>query len=149
MSYEGYSVFYCKNGHRLGVRDAYDYEDSPPKCVICGSSETIIDMVDETNGCECQGEGSCAAHEKITDKDIIKYDPIVCSKCNGLGYIYSKNYMTTYCCNEPTCSKCYGTGKEYSLIENYSSIEPCVDCCGRGKKFVAVYNLSRIMKNGA
>lgn len=142
MSYEGYYVYYCKNGHRVGARDSY--EDVPDRCDICKATEMMFDSIDQTNGCECK-DNSCPAHEKITEKDIIKYDPKTCRNCKGLGYVDSKNYMIKWCCADPKCPKCFGTGKKYVLIFNSSSNEPCDKCCGRGKVFEKVYDLSKIM----
>ena len=146
MSYEGYYVCYCKNGHRITVRDCYD--DMPEKCDVCGETKMMFDSVNQTNGCECE-DNTCPAHEKITEKDIIKYDPLICRKCNGLGYVDSKNYMVICCCTDPKCPKCFGTGKEYLLTENSAANEPCDICHGRGKIFVEVYDLSKISHHGS
>jgi len=143
MSYEGYVVYYCKNGHRLGTKDAYE-EDVPEGCDICGEKDYVFDSVDQTNGCECR-DNTCAAHEKIIEKDVVKYDPIKCHKCDGLGYIAASNYSISSCCSDPKCELCYGTGKKYELQDSEEAINPCPICKGRGKVFVKVYDLSKLI----
>lgn len=146
MSYEGYYVYYCKNGHRVAVRDCYD--DVPEKCDACGETNMLFDSVDQTNGCECKNN-TCPAHERITQKDIIKYDPIKCTECNGLGYVNSRGHNVHRCCSDPKCEKCFGTGEHFVIVENPLSLESCDFCHGRGKIFVDVYDLSKISHHGS
>lgn len=134
MSYEGYDVIYCANGHRIGIYDAYD-DQRPTTCAICGDTSFILDVVDQTNG---EGE------ERITEKDIQKYDALNCPICKGLGYTDTKEHQVKNCCTNPTCNKCYGTGQEYYLVDYGTNLESCETCNGRGKIFAEVYNLSNL-----
>lgn len=51
MSYEGYTVIICENGH-ITTQDAYNdaFEVHIFKCPDCGAAEKMRAEVDETNG---------------------------------------------------------------------------------------------------
>lgn len=54
MSYEGYSQFWCKNGH-YWTRDCnllmnWGEEPTKQKCPVCKEEEVFENMVDVTNG---------------------------------------------------------------------------------------------------
>ena len=51
MSYEGYSAFWCKNGHYWTVDcNELMYDDEKQKCPICNEEEVFENMVNITNG---------------------------------------------------------------------------------------------------
>jgi len=151
MSYEGYVVYYCKNGHRVGSRDFYDYLDEYSNCPDCGEKITYENHVDQTNGCFCnelpEGE-KCEAHEK--ELRIIKYDSFDCKKCSGYKNItLTTEFKNSDClqCNKEnreTCPHCFGTG--IIRIEKSFSISHCLDCRGTGKRFVPVFDVSELVK---
>lgn len=162
MSYEGYEVVYCAScGYQLGTRDAYDsYDDfefdeesghikpNPKPCPICSSTKRVHDYVDQTNGCFCNelkpGE-ICPCHETITDKDIIKYVPKTCEKCDGTGFSLATDSFKTEKCScgrKPSCSNCFGTGETIVPFGKTSVV--CSVCNGRGKTFLPLYDISKL-----
>ena len=55
MSYEGYSQFWCKNGHywKIDCEELPNLmyeEDKKQKCPVCGEEEVFENMVNITNG---------------------------------------------------------------------------------------------------
>jgi len=65
MSYEGYYIHFCEEGHE-SVRDAY--EDDPEHCRQCGGEFVASFSVDETNGPDehgfCPGERELIAYRE-------------------------------------------------------------------------------------
>ena len=49
MSFEGYYVAFCKNGHEFGC-DVYDFSVSGDKCPKCSEKVYYFHIVDQTNG---------------------------------------------------------------------------------------------------
>jgi hypothetical protein len=157
MSYEGFVVKYCKNGHRKttvnALVDMYDGEEAEP-CKICGEKEEVCDSVDETNGCECEylteeqrNSGvQCPAHESISYKDIIGYDKVKCKNCNGRGRVLIKTFVPVDCScggKDKKCLECFGTGTAIHLYEglNEGTHMDCLTCQGRGFTFVPRFDL--------
>jgi len=153
MSYEGYEVKYCSNGHKKDVVDALStmYDDEDVKPCFCGSDEEYWDSVDETNGCECAhlsteelSDGiQCCAHEKVTK--IIGYTMVPCKTCNGETMVLDKQQEG--CCGKPDCPECFGTKIKY--VDSTVNIKRmCPKCFGRGTEPIPVYDIS-ILKRRA
>ena len=152
MSYEGYEIGYCKNGHEVYIGDSYL---SPVNltCPVCGETEMVLDYIDYTNGCECdtdcykkQGK-RCPAHP--TKLDLIKYDSIICKTCSGRGYTKVSTMFSTkkcFCDRNPSCSICFGTNCVYMPYIDTMSDILCDVCFGRGTSFVPVYDLTPLLK---
>lgn len=163
MSYEGYEVVYCVCGVRKRSNDAYDSvdpEDEKP-CVFCGSTKTVTDCIDETNGCYCDELAAdysgdeenidnlptCPAHEKIDETDIVGWAMKQCTACNGEGYaetVQEWENAPCDCDSKPSCAKCYGTG--LLREESVWTETQCHACKGTGKLFVPRYNVSKLKR---
>jgi len=147
VSYEGYEVKYCSNGHRKAVVDALEglYGDEKVEKCFCGSDEEYWDSVNETNGCECEhltdeehSKGiQCGAHESVTK--IIGYTMVSCKLCKGEKLVLDQQEEP--CCGEPDCPQCFGTKLKY--IESTVNIKRrCPRCTGRGTEPIPVYDIS-------
>jgi len=144
MSYEGYEVKYCGNGHKKAVVDAlttmYDPEEVKP--CFCGSDKEYWDSVDETNGCSCEDtdrpqEYQCPCHEKVTK--ILGYTMIPCRQCNGSGTV--PDVFEEKCCGTADCRLCFGTGTKY--VDSSCNINrKCPNCLGRGTYPVPIYDIA-------
>ena len=147
MSYEGYEVKYCSNGHKKAVADAlssmYDEENVIP--CFCGSDEEYWDSVNETNGCECEhltdeerSKGiQCCAHEEVTK--IIGYTMVPCKECKGTTMVFDT--VETECCGKVDCPECFGTKIKYAP-SSCNIQRKCPTCLGRGSEPVPIYDIS-------
>lgn len=176
MSYEGYEVYYCKNGHRIGSWDVYD-PDSPSgycgifdkklRCPICGLVEYVVDCVDQTNGCECEytlketGK-KCGSHPKV-DK-IVGYTGVDCERCSGEKLVKIPDIYESVPCskcgvdvtlpgspvfedNDP-CSACEDCfGMGVTRMPISFVLIECPDCRGTGKSYVPIYDISPIVRD--
>jgi hypothetical protein len=148
MSYEGYEVKYCSNGHKKEVVDALAgmYGDETVKPCFCGSDEEYWDSVNETNGCECEylsdeerAKGvKCGAHEKVPQKPI-GYTMVKCKECNGSGMVM--DVVEEKCCGKIDCELCFGTGTKYTP-SSCNIFRRCPICLGRGTEPVPKYDIS-------
>ena len=84
MSYEGYSQFWCKNGHYWTV-DCNELpnlqyeEDKKQKCPICNEEEVFENMVNITNG-SFDDDGTRI--DNFIEPEIIKEEKLIC-KCGN------------------------------------------------------------------
>lgn len=130
MSYEGYDVMYCINGHNC--MEIQDYEKK--SCPICGETEFVFDSVDQTNGCCCHKypDGKkCPAHESVTK--IVGYKGIECEHCKGTGIrTINCKWDLAPCedCIGKSCDKCKGTGRIPKVAEKIQA--HCNICYGTG-----------------
>ena len=160
MSYEGYDIIYCKKGHYIDERDAYNPIESPwgnstepvATCPVCGEltmKDIVEDCVDQTNGCYCdeltddeKAEGiKCPCHPTITK--IIGYDPITCKSCKGsketnVAFSYSDDTCT--CNGDRACDKCFGTGVRRIIFSELAV--QCPTCSGTGIQYIPFFDLS-------
>jgi len=139
MSYEGYVVIYCGNGHRLNTRDAYE-GGREPTC-WCGNKELFFDSVDQTNGCDDykNPDCKCPAHEKVNNEPIA-FDQSTeeCWRCKGTKIEPILGQEPCGCKNPRTCTTCQGTGsKPIKVAEG-----PCKDCHGTGFEIEEVYDIT-------
>lgn len=119
MSYEGYTNYFCSNGHYLGSMDCYDgseFEDC-----FCGATVTFTEQVDQTNGCDsdCMND-SCYAHSQVLQKQI-RVDKKNCH-CKQGKIIVTKDYATGEKI-EIDCPKCQGTYKLDVPVYDVSEID--------------------------
>lgn len=163
MSYEGYKVYYCKNGHLIGSWDVYDcdnpdgycgYSDKKVKCPVCGSEDVVVDCVDQTNGCECEhlpkGQ-KCSCHERV--EEIVAYTETECPECDGKKFVkipeIYKDTPCEWCEGEeyplPSCCNCHGQGTLRNPM-SYIEIE-CQSCQGTGKGYIPVHDISVLIRD--
>lgn len=145
MSYEGYVVYYCGNGHLKSTKDAYVTSDDEP-CKVCGNEDTFREVIDQTNGCECNPEEGyvCNAHPKVTE--IIGYTMIPCEHCNGTGGVPQQGPVPCDCGGKnKACILCFGTGDKMVPIEEWEHIL-CPKCWGRKTMPVPIFDLNPIKK---
>lgn len=142
MSYEGYVVYYCGSGHHKSTQDAYSEANKEP-CVVCGNTDTFVDSIDTTNGCQCDYDNSfCSAHPKVTE--IIGYTMVPCDCCNGTGGIPQKGAMMCGCGgNNKACPDCFGTAEKMVDIEDWEHIL-CPKCWGRKTMPIPIFDLTKI-----
>ena len=174
MSYEGYEVHYCENGHRIRYADAYDsyYDDErTDPCPVCGSTTFYCDYVDQTNGCQCEYvfpemfpdfkggmadlneaqtkemEESCGAHETVDT--VSSWSPVPCSSCDGSGTKKIVKRRKPEPC--PVCKE-FGEknscdlckGSGYVMVPSEWIDGTCPDCEGRGHKYAEVWDISKL-----
>lgn len=78
MSYEGYSQFFCKNGHYWTIDcNELMYMDEPQKCPTCKQPEVFENMVNITNG---SWDDDGTRIDGFIQPEIIKGEKLVC-KC--------------------------------------------------------------------
>jgi len=163
MSYEGYYVYYCENGHKVITKDAYD---SPPDgpCPICKSKEYLFDSIDLTNGCECEyltqeerdAGIKCACHEE--ELDIIGWSPDKCPDCRGIGIIELPMIYKDELCSclaesagdswgDPVCPECFGTGNR-RIADSRTFIKlMCPECKGTGLIYTERYDIDPLRRS--
>lgn len=146
MSYEGYSICFCKNGHRVGIVGVY--EAAIDICPVCDSTQIFTEEVDLTNGCSCN-DNSCCSHEK--KRNITGYTEKPCEVCDSKGYIkvpvHSQEFQCSKCLPHvpvETCGECYGTGKVWKLLERTEAVV-CPSCKGRGTTFIPMFEISDLI----
>lgn len=143
MSYEGYEIQYCNNGHRVTSYDAH-YTTPEKSCPICGCEEFTYDSVDQTNGCCCNvPEYKCYAHAQ--ELQVVKFDKLDCPDCGGSGFIPASNSFCVKSCicrGNPDCESCYGTNTVYTQYRGSTVSVLCSKCEGRGTAFVPVFDLT-------
>ena len=155
MSYEGYSNYYCENGHYIKLVSDPGHSPDFDKCPHCGVNRFVFDRVDLTNGCDencdtSKEDNPCPAHEKkLKIKEYLKED---CSVCVGLGSVKPIRFKMINCdCKgeDKACKKCFGTGHDYILDEEFRPIYEihCINCKGSGKEFIPVYDLTPLLIN--
>lgn len=138
MSYSGYEVRYCINGHQGPRYDAFDIPELDPICPLCKEFMDIKDCVDTTNG---------PGKEKITK--INGYDFMTCPDCKD-GFVKIHRLFKTNSCNckekgkisVGNCSKCFGRGVIFVPDETTIIEMACRKCNGVGKIAVPVYDLT-------
>jgi hypothetical protein len=158
MSYRGYEVVYCKNGHRIGTESYYwaeftDKDKEKPGCPYCGCKERVVDVVNQTNGCECEfypeedrdPNKPCACHERELDQ--IGWTPWSCRSCGGAGKVSCiTDWRDEPCvCNgeDLLCSHCHGTGTA-RVIEGEQEVD-CTRCAGTGTTYVEKWDISPLI----
>lgn len=137
MSYEGYEVWYCKNGHKVGILYDFSLSDDPNfHCPVCKvKQDFLLDPVDETNGCHrgCDGtKKTCPNHE--LDLKIIGYERIECERCHGKGTF--GNYKVFVFDNKVGKRK-FVSSADYDV---------CQDCNGTKYKLVPIFDLTPLKK---
>jgi len=81
MGYEGYSQFWCKNGHHWTVDcNLLIWKDEKEKCPICGEEEVFENMVNVTNGSYDEETG-----ERIDGFRKLKIKSETSGKCSACG----------------------------------------------------------------
>jgi len=85
MSYEGYSQYWCKNGH-YWEHDCMERDDV---CNHCGEKAVFENSVDQTNGsCDENGKRIDGHIDPVLDKEVAE----VCDKC-GYKKILERRYL--------------------------------------------------------
>lgn len=150
MSYEGYIVYFCENGHEIETVDAYDSREAT-KCPICNSTKFYQDFVNLTNGCYCsdisEAEAAqsirCPAHPTVTK--IIGYTQVSCGQCKGTGWVEITSHYKSLSCKDttPTCKQCYGTGRK--MVADVKTMIHCPSCQSTGKIAEAIYDISYLI----
>lgn len=160
MSYEGFELWYCPQGHFLGHHDAHeyyghDYDINPESenCSVCGQinqKNVLIDYIDQTNGCFCDeldyDEKPCSAHPSVTE--VIGYDFRECPICEGTGEIRVPTWyipINCSCGKDPICPICFGTGHERKpggIVKI-----ACEKCKTTGKVPVERWNIECLKRN--
>jgi len=142
MSYEGYDIYYCANGHEVETVGCYESFETVI-CPICGSTEFYRDAVDETNGCYCdeileEGE-RCPAHPSVTK--VIAFTLIDCPYCKGTKTVsMPSTYKDEPCeCASTGCEVCFNT-KVKRVPDNEITVQ-CPTCKGRGFTGEPVYDI--------
>ena len=79
MSYEGYSQFWCKNGHYWTVDCNLLYGEENQRCPICNEEEVKENMVNVTNG-SFDDDGTRI--DNFIEPEIIKEEKLIC-KCGN------------------------------------------------------------------
>ena len=80
MSYEGYSQFWCKNGHYWTVDcNSLMYKDEKEMCPICNEEKVVENMVNTTNG-SFDEDGTRI--DGFIEPEIIKEEKLIC-KCGN------------------------------------------------------------------
>jgi hypothetical protein len=153
MSYEGYVVYYCENGHRVDMLDSYEaFSASAPVCKICGTPAVHRDYVDQTNGCTCsqlpEKHRPCPCHEKELKQ--LGWDSFECNYCKGSGIVESHihHYAPVDCeCKgeDPACRKCFGTGQKHEPA-SWGHNTDCAYCKGTGKLWEERFDISPLRK---
>ncbi len=176
MSYEGYEVYYCVNGHKQGCFDCSDFieESDLSPCHVCGSTDFLRDSCDQTNGCQCvewvfpemfadfkggvadlssvqrkEMGRSCGGHEEVDT--VVGWSPFVCSECGGSGGTELVIEWVAEPCRfckgvNPTCRECNGTRVTMRPAKRVSA--GCPVCRGRGKMFAEIWDVSRLANVG-
>jgi len=79
MSYEGYSQFWCKNGHYWTIDcNLLIYNEGKQKCPICNEEEVRENMVDETNG-SFDDDGTRI--DSFIEPELVKGEKLICGNC--------------------------------------------------------------------
>lgn len=79
MSYEGYVVYLCENGHQH-VYDCYNEPNIENwKCPDCGKPVSWYTNVDETNGTD-EETGKCPGEVEL---EVLKEEYCRCEKCGN------------------------------------------------------------------
>ncbi len=79
MSYEGYSQFWCKNGHYWTIDcNELFYKDVKERCPICSEHEVFQNMVNVTNG-SFDDDGTRI--DGFIDPILKKENKLVCKSC--------------------------------------------------------------------
>lgn len=160
MSYEGYDVWYCPKGHRVGTFGSgccfpEDQAEEISKCEVCEEKASTMDVIDETNGCYCDSMteedkkkyGKCPAHETV--ETVLGYDSMPCQCCKGTG----KKEVTvawgwkpcTECATALiVCDKCKGR-KEVPVPKETQEVQ-CSCCCGSGDTPQPRYDISHLLE---
>jgi len=156
MSYEGYDVWYCRNGHRLYHEASLPFRDQPKElCEVCGEPPFVFDSVDLTNGCYCSSlseeelkkHGQCPAHETV--KIVLGWDNVKCPSCKG-GHF--QKLVATW--SWKACPECYSKKKvchrcrDRGIIpipEKLVEVE-CRQCHGSGVIQVERWDISHLIE---
>jgi len=154
MSYEGYEVWYCGNGHRIASFGAFDSpgmwdeNDKGPRCQFCDSQEVHIDHVDQTNGCFCdelEEEETCPCHESV--RNIAGYTEVPCDDCFGTQVVEQvAEYLDEPCSckSDPACEECHGTGTR-RVPCSWVEVD-CRKCLGTGKTYEPKWDLTPLFE---
>jgi len=160
MSYEGYEVWYCPKGHRVGVLGSLCFlsDEEAEKfalCKVCGEKAITSDSVDETNGCYCDSmteedvakHGKCPAHESV--ETIARYDPVPCPYCQGSGRKEITVVWRWEKCKDCTdvpfvCSTC--KGRTVIPVPAETQLVHCSCCHGSGAVYVEAYDISHLLE---
>jgi len=150
MSYEGYVVYYCANGHWVDRLDSYE-EGYHLICKVCGSVEMVTDRVDQTNGCTCsqipEKFRPCPCHEKELKQ--LGWDSFECNYCKGGGIVERIIHYYPEDCEckggDPACRKCHGTGQKHEP-STWDNTTHCTPCRGTGKLWEERYDITPLRR---
>lgn len=156
MSYEGYVVYYCENGHRVATLDAMEvmYEGrSDLVCEVCGSKVMVEDHVDQTNGCFCDQlpaeKRPCHSHERPLTQ--VGWTSTTCPQCDGTRSVEVVLYYEDAKCSckgvDGTCRNCFGTS--HLRIAGGTTMANCPRCRGTGLVWEEKYDLTPLLKKAA
>ena len=85
MSYEGYSQFWCKNGHYwtidcMALPDLQYMDPVKQKCPVCGAEEVRENMVNTTNG--SYEDGSDERIDGYIELELAEAHKTTCGWCD-------------------------------------------------------------------